>query len=580
MSYKLKKKKGNIAGLPKKSKKSAQHNVSISQALQTAVQHHQAGDLHQAEKFYNRVLALDPGNAEAHHYLGVLAYQVGKQETAVNFIQKALHLNPHLANAHNTLGVVLRDLGRLDEASASYRNALSSNPDFTEAYSNLGNVLKDQGRLDEAVANYRKALSVNPDDPEAHSSLLFALNYLPDISQQEIREESVRWGERYAKKLVGEGVGHESRQEEGHCKKIRIGYVSPDFYHHPVGRFILPVLASHNRHEFEVYCYSGTPRPDAVTGNIKKHADHWLVTNGLNDGAMIRRIKDDRIDILVDLAGHSGGNRLMVFAGRPASIQVSWLGYVNTTGLPVMDYRITDDIVDPVGESEGHYTEILIRLKNGFFCFSPPENSPEVGDSPVRQTGLFTFGSFNNLCKINDSVVSLWVEILKRVPRSRLMLKSKAFADENVKRYFGARFFNQGLDENRLILLPGSSFAQYLQSYQDIDVCLDPFPHNGHTVSCDALWMGCPVISLRGERYAARMGADLLTRIGLSELIAENREQYVNKAVELAENSDRLDLLRSGMRTRVKEAPFCDAQGFTSDLEGAFRKMMFALGMA
>ncbi|MCB2183416.1 MAG: tetratricopeptide repeat protein [Desulfobulbaceae bacterium] len=539
--------------------------------FQLAVQHHQAGRFLEAEQLYQKVLASHPNHADANHFLGLIAHQMDKNDTAVRLIKKAIRANPRLANAHNSLGAVYRKTGKLKDALTHYKRAITLQADFAEAHSNLGNVFNELGLFDEAIDSYRKALAINPNDSEAHSSLIFALNYHPDVSPEDIYKESVSWSKHHSRQRNDNETTTEKRASK---RLLRIGYVSPDFYHHPVGRFLLPVLQEHDRSAFEIFCYSNTSKNDAWTEKIRANCDHWFDITSKTDDATCKQITEDRIDLLIDLAGHSGGNRLGIFSGRAAPVQANWLGYVNTTGLAAMDYRITDDIVDPPGSSENHYTESLIRLPDGFFCFSPPEQSPKIVEPPAQKTGMVTFGSTNNISKLNSNVISLWSQILVSIPKSRLLIRSKACTDAAVRKNLLAQFCRRGVAAHCIEFLQGTTFDNYLRAYNEIDICLDTFPHNGHTVSCDALWMGCPIITLRGNRYAGRMGADLLSRLDLAELIAETEKQYIDIATALAGDLNRLAMLRSEIRPRFLHSSLCDAKRFTHSLETAFQKII------
>jgi predicted O-linked N-acetylglucosamine transferase (SPINDLY family) len=323
-----------------------------------------------------------------------------------------------------------------------------------------------------------------------------------------------------------------------------------------------------------VYCYSDVKSSDVVTDEIKRLADHWRPISGQPDAAVADQIRKDGIDILVDLAGHTAGNRLPVFARKPAPVQVTWLGYPNTTGMPVIDYRLTDEIADPQGEADQYHSETLIRLPDGFLCYDAPDNVPDVSGLRARKTGRITFGSFNNLPKINEEVIRLWSRLLHNVPNSCLLLKSKQLADEPTRQRFLELFSATGIGSERIKLLPRTpSTAGHLALYHQIDIALDPFPYNGTTTTCEALWMGVPVITLRGNRHSGRVGASILTRIGLQEMIAESEGQYVQIGMKLAENIDRLEQLRSQMRQRMKTSPLCDGKCFARTMENTFRNI-------
>lgn len=348
-----------------------------------------------------------------------------------------------------------------------------------------------------------------------------------------------------------------------------MGYVSPDFHAHSVAYFIEPVLARHDPAAVETYCYAEVAQPDAFTEHMKTLAAHWRGTFGRSDDEVADMIRNDAIDILIDLAGHTAHNRLAVFARRPAPVQVTYLGYPNTAGLPQMDYRLTDAAADPPGQ-EVYYTESLVRLPQGFLCYAPPHESPAVGPLPAATGGCITFGSFNALPKMNNEVIALWARVLQSVPGARLILKNKSLQDAKTCERYRQHFH----PPERIELLGWlDDPADHLSIYHRVDIALDTFPYNGTTTTCEALWMGVPVITLAGERHAGRVGLSLLTQLGLTELIAKTPDEYVRLAVALAGNRERLAALRAGLRERMRRSPLCDAQSFTRDLEAAYREM-------
>jgi protein O-GlcNAc transferase len=324
----------------------------------------------------------------------------------------------------------------------------------------------------------------------------------------------------------------------------------------------------------EVFCYAEVRRPDAVTTRLQGVADHWLVTVGLSDQQLAERIRTDGIDILVDVAGHTAGGRLLVFARKPAPVQVTWLGYPNTTGLKAIDYRLVDEVTDPVGETDAWASETLVRLEDGFLCYRGLRDGPEPTSPPSLKTGIVTFGSFNNPAKVSTATFDAWAKLLSRLPQARLILKGISFTDASTRALFLARLDQRGVAADRVELLtqlPGA--AEHLSLYNRVDIALDPLPYNGTTTTCEALWMGVPVITLKGDRHAGRVGASLLTRIGLTDLIAHSIEEYVEIAVALAGNSGRLDDLRRALRLRIAASTMCDERAFACKMEAAFRSM-------
>src|SRR5215831_3321896 len=541
-----------------------------AELLAAGLKHHQAARLAQAEVCYRRVLATEPEHPDALHLLGLLAQQVGRYDQAVELIGRALKRNGHPVYFSN-LGVVLNDQGKLEEAIAAYRQAISIKPDFAEAYSNLGNSLNDQGKVDEAIAAYRQAISIRPDFPEAHSNLLFCLNDDDKLTNNDLFAAHREWDERYGRQAP-RPTAHVNEREAG--RRLRIGYVSPDFRSHSVAYFVEPLLKNHDRQTVEVFCYADVMQPDAVTAHLQGLSDHWLVTTGLSEDQLAERIRTDGIDILVDLAGHTAKNRLRVFARKPAPVQVTWLGYSNTTGLEAIDYRLVDAVTDPVGEADVWASETLVRLEGGFLCYGGLRDGPEPTPPPCLKTGTVTFGSFNNPAKISTVTFDAWAKLLSWLPQARLILKGISFADAATRALFLASLGERGVAADRIELvtwLPGAT--EHLALYHRVDIALDPFPFNGTTTTCEALWMGVPVITLRGHRHAGRVGASLLTQIGLTDLIANSIEEYVDIAVALAGNSGRLDDLRRALRPRMAASTMCDEGAFACKMEAAFRSM-------
>jgi predicted O-linked N-acetylglucosamine transferase (SPINDLY family) len=444
-------------------------------------------------------------------------------------------------------------------------------PDFdSTVHHYIANVLKAQGRMNEAIAEYRRTLKLNPRLPGAHSDMLLAMNYdPPDI--ETVFNEHREWGRRHAYAGAGMAAYRGSRVAD---RPLRIGYVSPDFYEHAVTFFFEPLLANHDRAKVVPVCYSATRKPDHVTARLRSLSALWRDINAMNDDQLANQIHADAIDILVDLAGHMGENRLSVFSRKAAPIQVSWLGYPNTTGLTTMDYRLTDDMADPPGLTDRFYTERLFRLPRGFLCYQPPAAAPAVGVSPFAAAGHITFGSCNNLSKVTFAVIALWSAILHAVPGSRLILKSASLTDIATREPYYREFEKHGIMRARLDFRGLNwKLADHQSVYNEIDIALDPFPYNGATTTCEALWMGVPVITLAGKAHAGRVGVSLLTQAGLTELIAESPDDYVRIAAELANSPARLSELRSTLRRRMVASPLCDAKAFAQAVEDAYRVM-------
>jgi predicted O-linked N-acetylglucosamine transferase (SPINDLY family) len=529
------------------------------------------GHIEDAVAKYHSALRLKPDYVEAHSNLGNALQKKKAYGDAIRCYQSALRYDSNYYKAYNNLGNAYQQNGELSRAVDCYQMALKLKPDYADAHNNSGNVRVEMGKIPEALESYRKALEFNPSFAVAHSNLLLTLNYqsVGDLSSK-YHSASAWW--RHHGLPVYNSVNHKNSDDS--IRRLKIGYVSPDFRRHSVSFFFLPLIQHHNRQLVEVYCYSDVKSSDDVTGKISHLTDQWRPVSGLSDEVVAEQVRKDGIDILVDLAGHTAENRLLVFARKPAPVQITWLGYPNTTGMPVMDYRLTDDIADPPGQADQFHSETLIRLPDGFLCYSPPDDAPDVSGLPARQTGRITFGSFNNLPKINAAVIALWSRLLRQVPQSDLLLKSKQFADEPTRQRFLDLFASHGIAAERISLLPRvPSTAGHLALYHQVDIGLDPFPYNGTTTTCEALWMGVPVVSLRGDRHAGRVGASILARVGLEELTADSEEQYLEIGRKLAENLDGLEEYRAVVRPRMGASALCDGNAFAQTMEHTFRKL-------
>jgi protein O-GlcNAc transferase len=515
-----------------------------------------------------RALDLKPNFPEAYNNLGNALRGRGQFDEAVAACRNALQLKQDFPEAHNSLGAALAAQGQFDEAIAAYRRALELKPEFPEAHNNLGGALKDRGELDEAIAALRNALQLNPGCPWVHSGLISTLYYHPRHDARTIAEEHVRWNRRFSDPLKPLLQPHANDRNPG--RRLRVGYVSSDFRDHPVGRFILPLFERHDHERFEILCYSGTARPDAVADRLRALASHWRNTVGVSDARLAEMIRGDQVDILVDLSLHTAGNRLPVFAWQPAPVQVAWLGSPGSTGLRGIDYRLTDARTDPPGAESPWSSEEPVRLPDCWCCYQPPAECPEINALPVLSAHVVTFGSLNNFAKVHEGVLALWARVLEAVKGSRLVMRCpEGQARERARTIFGAH----GIAAERVELVGILSRQDYLGLYQRIDLGLDPFPYNGTATTCDALWMGVPVLTLTGEMPVSRAGLSLLSSVGLGELAASSEEDYVRMALELAGNLPRLADLRATLRPRMLSSPLMDAPRFARNVEAAYRSM-------
>ena len=559
-----------------------------------------------AEANYRRAIELHPGYPEAHNGLGVLLRERGLASEAEKSCREATSLKPDYHHAHFNLGIALEALGRLPEAEASFRRAIELEPDAYRAHTNLGNVLQAQrrlseaeaayrtaldidatsaathsnlgsalrelGRVEEAEESFRRAIALDPGFHAAHSNLLFTLNCTNRLSRTELFSEHREWAIRHETPLAAFRKPHGNARDPG--RKLRIGYVSPDFRRHSVAYFIEPVLEAHDRAGFEVFCYSNVAIPDGMTRRLMGLSDSARNISAMTDAEAAERVRSDAIDILVDLAGHTSRGRLGLFALKPAPVQVAYLGYPNTSGIDAMDWRLTDVHADPAGDQDRFHSEQLARLPETFLCFRPAEEAPAVEASPHLAKGYVTFGSFNILSKITRGVVAVWARLLHRTPSSRLLMKATGLSDARARDRMLNEFAQYGIGAERLSLLPmDGDFATHLARYHEVDIGLDPFPYNGTTTTLEALWMGVPVVSMAGNRHSARVGASILVNVGLEELIAPHLDGYLSLATNLANDSARLTRLREAMRGLVSASPLRDEARFARTLENEYRKM-------
>jgi len=514
----------------------------------------------------------DDASAAAHCNLGTALAGLGQYDDAVASFHRALAIAPEHVDAEANLGATLRDQGRLGAAAAAFERAIARDPRHADALANLAGARAEQGRAAEAIALYRRALAADPRRADAHSGLLLALHYDDCIDADALHAEHRRWAACHVASVAAFTDHPDNRPQPE--RRLRLGYVSPNLRAHSVAYFIEPVLAAHDRRGFEVFAYADVARPDAITQRLRGLVDVWRDLGGHDDDAVAAQVRADRIDILVDLAGHTGGHRLGVFARRPAPLAISYLGYPDTTGLGAIDYRLSDARADPPGIADRRCRETLIRLDGGFLCYRPPEDAPGVAPLPALARGTVTFGSFNNLAKLSPTTLKLWSAVLDAVPGSRLMLKARALGDAETRDRVAKLFAERGIAADRLDLYgQATSVAAHLALYREIDIGLDPAPYNGATTTCEALWMGVPVITLAGDRHAGRVGASLLGGLGLDDMIAPSPDAYVATAAKYAADRDRLAGLRATLRTRVLRGPLTDAKGFTQGLEATYRTL-------
>lgn len=517
---------------------------------------------------YGRARALAPQRLEVTRALAATEARAGQAREAVEHYDQYLGAHPNDAEARGGMASCLLQLGQLGAAADAFGTALAQRRD-PAWLDGLGSVLSAQGKPEDAVAAHREAVKLQPGNDRLRSNLLLSLHYLPDITAARLREEHREPVSHHAAIARPHRPANAARSEG-----LRVGYVSPDFRQHSVAYFVEALFRYHDRRTTSVYAYHCAPREDGTSRQLRDLADHWRAISGVDDLRAASMIAADRIDILVDLAGHTAGNRLPLFRHRPAPVQVSYLGYPATTGLDAIDYRLVDAITDPPG-SEAFHSEALVRLPNGFLCYTPPPAAPSVAPIPEKQDGApLTFGSFNNLAKINDRVIALWSDLLRAVPGARLLCKNPSLSDAATTTALVARFEALGIAPQRLTLLGlADTTTAHLDTYRQVDVALDTFPYNGTTTTCEALWMGVPVVTMRGEVHAARVSASLLHRLGLDDLVAEQAPDYIRIAAGLAGDRARRHNLRTELRPRMAASPLCDGPAFARSLEAAYQEM-------
>lgn len=522
------------------------------------------GDPEAAVECYRRVLALKPGDAVAHNNLGNAYAKTGQIEAALQCYLDAIRLDPQYAEAHNNLGGALQESGQYSAAIASFGNAAALDPNFAKAHNNLG-AMSELGQFDLALASYRRALEIDPNFHEAHSNLLFTLNYMAERPPEEMLLEARAYGERVQSRARPFTFWNGTNDPQ---RKLRVGFVSGDLRTHPVGFFLESVLASLAPERIELLAYVTNGKEDDLTRRLLPFFAGWRNIAGLDDASAARLIHDDAVDILIDLAGHTADNRLPVFAWKPAPVQVAWLGYFATTGVPGIDYLLADRHVCPPGE-ESHFSETVWRLPDAYYCFTPPPFDLAPSQPPCLEHGQVVFGCFNRLAKMNETVVATWSSILRAVPGAKLFLKARELDSSELRQSVADRFAAHGIAPERLIYESRSPRRDYLAAYQRVDIALDPFPYTGGATTADALWMGVPVLTLRGDRFIGHQGETLLRNVGLDDWIAADRQDYIAKAAAFAAGTTQLAALRDTLRARLLASPLCDAARFSGNLETA-----------
>jgi predicted O-linked N-acetylglucosamine transferase (SPINDLY family) len=546
------------------------------QWLSAAEQYLRAGRAAEAETFCRRILAQQPNHPLATHYLGVAACQLGRIDEGLMLMRRASEeLSPDDPTLAYATGTMAGQLGRIDEALASLERAVRLNPRYAEAYNNLGQVLCLARRLPAAIECFRKATAIAPDHLTAANNVVYYSHFDASCDGIAVRREAERWAARFAERLTtaAKGQAVAARPPDRlrlRGNRLRVGYVSPDLYEHPVGRFMHTLLAHRDRDAFEVVAYSDRHPPDAMTAALRSLCDHWRDTANLDDAALAEQVRRDGIDILVDLSLHMGGNRLLTFARRPAAVQMTYLGYAGTSGMSAMDFRLSDPHLDPP-TNERFYTERTLRLPRSYWCYaSPPSCRNELGEVRPRPADApMTFASLNNVLKVSDAAVQAWATILRRVPASRMIIHAQP---GDYLRDTIAIFQRQDVDPRRLEFVAMVNLLDYFRTYERVDIALDSFPYAGGTTTCDAMWMGVPVVTLAGEIAVHRGGASLLRNVGLDDLIAKTVDAYIGIAVSLASSRQKLAELRATLRTRMEGSIVMNPLQFTREFESVLQQ--------
>ncbi len=534
-----------------------------------------AGRLEESVESYRQALASRSDFAAAHYNLGLALGDLGRLDEAVWSFRLALELQPDLAEGYVDLGNALKNRGELQAAVECYQRALALRPDLAAAHNNLGNALRDQGLLDEALTCYRRAIELNPGQTTAHSNLLYTMQYVAGLTPADLADAHAEFDRRHAARVAP--AARVSQPITIRSGPLRLGFVSPDLGRHPVGSFLVRVLENLASEGVETVCYSDRAVKDDLTHRLQAAATAWRDVLGVSDERLTETIRADRIDVLFDLAGHTARNRLLVFARRAAPVQVTWIGYEGTTGLSAMDDLIADRLVIPPGDERFHRERVL-RMPDGYLCYDPPASAPAVGQPPCLSSGFPTFGSFSNPAKVTPEVVAAWARILNKTPDARMIWKYRGLGDPIVRGRFLGHFAAAGVGPARLDLRPWSTYSDYLATYADVDLVLDTFPFSGSATTCEALWMGVPVVTFPGATFASRHTLSHLTQVILTETIAGSLDEYVELAAALANAPDRLAALRSSLRERMAASPLCDGRRFARELVTLLEKSAIRSG--
>ncbi len=554
--------------------------ASYQQALKLAPRfpepYYNLGNLFKAQKnttaalrCYQQAVAFNPQFSEAYNNLGQLLFDLNQTTAALACLQKSLAINPQQINLLQLISEIYTKNQQFTQAAHTLEQALTLDPQHAHTHNNLAiNLLYLQGNLEQALAHFKQAILLQPSYQAAHSNWLFALQYSTHWSREAIFLEHRQFQTHHPQPLLTLPPLDTDPQ-----RPLKIGYISPDFHQHSVAYFLSPILTHHNHQHFIIHAYSLGMYNDEVTQHLQKQVDVWRDCKEYTHLDLSTQIIEDRIDILIDLTGHTANNKILTFAQKPAPLQISYLGYPDTTGLSTIDCRLVDHYTDPVGSAETFSSETLLRMPHSYFCYDPIKETPPISPLPALTNGYLTFGSFNNFPKLNDNLLKVWAQLLSTLPTAQLFLKTKPLADPQIKQTLENKFKLLGIDPQRLRLEGIQTSSQaHLQLYQHLDIALDTHPYNGATTTCEALWMGIPVITWVGERSVSRMGLSILSTLGLEHLINYTPKDYIQCAQTLAQNWDQLSELRATLRSKMQHSPIMQGAQFTQQLETLYRQ--------
>jgi len=534
--------------------------------FQSALQHHRSGNLPAAVSLYQQAAQIRPQSSAVHNNLSLAYKELGNAPSALASAQTAVNLAPNKPGLWTNLGNLYRDLQNLDAATDAFNRSLSLDPNNVAALNNLALTLHDSGLIEEAVSTYRRAVAIDPTAVMAHGNLLYAMHFDPRFSAQDILHEHKIWAARHADPLTVSAPSHTNDLSPD--RPLKIGYVSPHLYDHVVGRFMLPLLQNHDRDRFHISCYTDQFHDrDPIAQKLRSAAHTWRTTRGLSDEDLAHLIRQDQIDILVDLTMHMSGSRLLAFARKPVPVQVTYLAYASTTGLAAMDYRLTDPHLDPPG-TDANYTEKSLRLPDSWWCYQPPDSAGHITPLPALTTNSITFSSLNTFAKVTPNALNTWAAILRAVPNSRLLLHAR---DGSHRQRTLNLFAREQISPDRVRFVSFLPLHDYFALYNQTDIALDPFPWAGGTTTFDALWTGVPVITLAGQTAVGRGGASILHNLGLTELIARDTNHYIAIATSLAADLPRLSALRQSLRPNLQSSAFTNAPKFVMKVESTYR---------